>query len=470
MPSPTDRPHTCILTLQADRPGGVPTVVDWWHALLDNWGHRATTVYAAFEPEDIPRGQRLRGIARTWRLHERPEHPNPTLASAAPPFPLWLFYAVPQWIFGSALDRFDQIVVAGGPCLHALPLALRGDPYVVWMGTLYEDELRGKVLIGDQWAERVLNSPFWPVLAWQERFVLRRAARILPQSPYTLRRIKETMPEVARRVELAMVPVDTSLFRPLSSAARKGSPRTILNVSRINDPRKNIPLLLKAFARVRRRHPDIRLVLAGDDPGPALLAQADQLGVRDAIEFRGKVPFDELVDLYQRADVFAITSTQEGLGIVMVEAMACGTPVVATDCGGPEGIVIDGKTGRLVPNNDAKAFAAALSDLLDDPARLAVMREQCAAFIRERASRPVVERTLYRAFAQTFPDSRAAEQHLFDTSEPAPPPPYRRPRWREWLALAWVVLVTAAYVQHQAVLNWPSIEARIVGPLLRALR
>jgi hypothetical protein len=98
------------------------------------------------------------------------------------------------------------------------------------------------------------------------------------------------------------------------------------------------------------------------------------------------------------------------------------------------------------------------------------MREQCAVFIRERAARPVVERTLYRAFAQTFPDSRAAEQHLFDTSEPAPPPPYRRPRWREWLALAWVILITAAYVQHQAVLNWPSIEGHIVGPLLRALR
>lgn len=461
------RDHTCVFTLQADRPGGVPTVVDWWVRYLNGWGHDATVLYAAFEGDGVTRRQRLAGALRTWRVRERPEHPNPTLAVASPPVPLWLFYFVPQFIAGPLLDRFDQIVVAGGPCLHALPLALRNRPYVLWLGTLYEDELRGKVLIGDAWAERTLNSPTWGLLARQERLVLRRASRIVAQSPYTQRRIRETVPEVADRLDLALVPVDGERFHPLPAGERRAGPRTVLNVSRINDPRKNIPLLLRAFAQARADHPDVRLVLAGDEPGPALLAEVEQLGIGEAVEFAGKVSAERLVELYQHADLFAISSTQEGLGIVMLEAMACGAPVVATDCGGPEGIVVDGQTGRLVANNDAAALGTAIGELLADPEGLTAMGERSAAYIRQHAVAPAVERVLYRHFSAVFPESQAAEAGLFTADEPdtAPTAPPRR-KLGEWAALAWGLIVVAAYAQHQFLIHWPSIRDRLLGPLL----
>jgi glycosyltransferase involved in cell wall biosynthesis len=472
------RHHTCVLTIQADRPGGVPTLVDWWAAFLAGWGHQATALYAAYEEGDITYWERLKHTARHWRVHPRPEHPNPTLASAAPPFPLWLLYFVPQWLFGPLLDRFDQIVVATGSPHVALPLALRRRPFVLWMATLYEDELGGKALAGDAWAARVLRSPFWPFLVWQERFVLRRASRILSISPYTRRRILETLPEVADKLDLVMTPVDVESLAPLPPDKRKRQTRYILTVGRVNDPRKNIPMLLHAFASVHARHRDLRLVLAGDDPGEPLLALTRQLGLENVVEFRGKVPERELHRLYQEAELFVLASTQEGLGIVMLEAMACGLPVVATDCGGPEGIVIPGETGRLVPNNDAGALAQAVMDLLDAPEQLAAMRERCAAFVREHCARPIVERQLYEHFVGVFPESEAAERKLFDAPDSGQTTRGLSPLsdahyievGRAALAAAWAVVVLVAYMQHQMAILWPSIRDKLIPALLEALR
>jgi glycosyltransferase involved in cell wall biosynthesis len=451
--TPADSPkHTCILTIQADRPGGVPTLVDWWYHFLTKWGQQATVLYAAFESEPVSRWERLKGVLRAWRVHPRPEHPNPTLANAALPFPLFLFYFVPQWIAGPVLRRFSRVVVASGSSHVALPLALRWQPFVLWVATLYEDELNGKAQAGDTWAASVLSNPFWPFLRWQERFVLRRATRILALSPYTQRRILDFASEVADRVEVALVPIDAAHFAPPDQQPRG---RTLLAVGRINDPRKNTKLLLEAFALVHEQHPDLTLILAGDTPGAGLLEQRDRLGLGDAVDFRGQVSADELLDLYRGAQLFLIGSTQEGLGIVMLEAMAAGTPVVATDCGGPEGIVVDGETGALVPNNDPQAMAEAVLNLLDDPGQLQALRGNCVAFIKEHCDIPVVEATLRRHFEEAFAGD----------SDPAAD--RRSAIWR-WLAAGWAVFVFVMYMQHQMALLWPSIRAQLIEPLLRA--
>ena len=71
----------------------------------------------------------------------------------------------------------------------------------------------------------------------------------------------------------------------------------------------------------------------------------------------------ELIKLYQGSTVFALPSAEEGFGVVIIEAMACGVPVVATRCGGPDGIIVDGKDGYLVPLDDAPSMADSLADL-----------------------------------------------------------------------------------------------------------
>src|SRR6266513_1429128 len=171
-----------------------------------------------------------------------------------------------------------------------------------------------------------------------------------------------------REVDIRYAPpgVDARRFTP-SRQPRLAGRGDILCVGRLDDPRKNIGLLLEAFARL----PDAlratsRLLLAGSaGPTPDFWLRGQALGLRDSVEFVASPSQEELVRMYQRAAVFALPSDEEGLGIVILEAMACGVPVVATRCGGPEGIITDATDGFLVPRGDAVALAARLQALLD---------------------------------------------------------------------------------------------------------
>ena len=442
----TARP-ACILTLQAASPGGVPALVDTVYELMEGWGYRPTVYRAHFAEGALRPAQRLQETARNWRPRLIEERGLRTTVVPAPPAPLWSLYAVPQFMVGRLLGQYDSAFVISGSAHVALPLALRGSPYTLWIATVYEDELRGKAEAGDGWARGVLDSPTWPLLARQERLALRRAERVLALSPHTARRILEIAPEVGDRLETVLFPVDLERFRP-DDAARADPPRGryLLLAARINDPRKNVSLLLRAFQRVHAEHPDLKLVLVGDEPGEAVLGLVAELGLGEAVVCGGIVSADELLRLYQGAELFVLPSMQEGLGIVVLEALACGTPVVATACGGPEGIVIDGVTGRLVHEfHDPEPLAQAILDLLADPARLAALRERCAAFAAERFAYPVVAAQLKAAHEAT---------------ERAQP---RTGRLHEWLALGWVLVVLAAYLQHQFVIHWPAIQARLLA-------
>jgi len=164
--------------------------------------------------------------------------------------------------------------------------------------------------------------------------------------------------------------VDTDLFCPLQG--RLGETKAagyVLSVGRFDDPRKNVGLLLESFATMRRQMADPpHLELAGPaDPGPAFWRRVQALNLADVVEYHIGVSRDALVDLYQNALCLALSSDEEGLGMVILEAMACGVPVVATRCGGPEGIITDGVDGYLVRRGDAHGLAGRLRRLAEDP-------------------------------------------------------------------------------------------------------
>src|SRR5690606_19878589 len=153
-----------------------------------------------------------------------------------------------------------------------------------------EDELRAKAEAGDAWAAGVLNSPTWPLLQRQERLALRRAARVLALSHHTARRVLDAVPEVEDRLETVLYPVDLTRFQP-APEVRANPPhgRYLLLAARLNDPRKNVGLLLRAFARARSEHPALRLVLVGGEPGPALRGLVQELGLGECVVFGGAV-------------------------------------------------------------------------------------------------------------------------------------------------------------------------------------
>jgi glycosyltransferase involved in cell wall biosynthesis len=145
---------------------------------------------------------------------------------------------------------------------------------------------------------------------------------------------------------------------------------TILCVAR-QYPRKHVADLLKAMAIVRRRVPKAHAVIIGDGPEHQnLLNLAADLELGNNVRFLGALPNDDdVVRWYRRADIFCLPSVQEGFGMVFVEAMASGLPVVATLSAAIPEVVPRNRAGLLVQPSNPDALASALVELLDNPAQ-----------------------------------------------------------------------------------------------------
>src|SRR5262249_33619897 len=147
-------------------------------------------------------------------------------------------------------------------------------------------------------------------------------------------------------------------------------------------------LLLAAYAEVVATMPDAPdLLLAGIAPPTAADRQySESLGISARGRGEGGVTRERLCEFYRNAALFVPASAEEGLGIVLLEAMACGLPVVATRCGGPETVVVPGETGLLTPVGNPRALAEGILALLRDRARGAQMGRRGRERIEARFS------------------------------------------------------------------------------------
>ena len=147
---------------------------------------------------------------------------------------------------------------------------------------------------------------------------------------------------------------------------------------------KDFSTLLRAFARLLVQRPARLIVLGEGRLRPALRSLAQELGIAEQVDFPGfkENPYAFLA----RADLFVLSSRNEALPTVLIEAMACGCPVVSTDCpSGPREILEDGRLGPLVPVGDAEALAEAMARVLDEPSSRDLLRERASFFSVERA-------------------------------------------------------------------------------------
>ena len=157
----------------------------------------------------------------------------------------------------------------------------------------------------------------------------------------------------------------------------------ILAAGKLND-RKDFPTLLTAFARLLGRRPARLIVLGEGRLRSGLRSLARKLRITEHVDFPG---FEENpYAFFARADLFVLSSRSEALPTVLIEAMACGCPVVSTDCDfGPREILEGGRYGALVPVGDPAALSAAMARTLDDPVPREVLRERASFFSAERA-------------------------------------------------------------------------------------
>jgi len=208
-------------------------------------------------------------------------------------------------------------------------------------------------------------------------------------------------PALADRTELVQLSpgVDVDRFTPdvdggpVRARYGLGDAPVVVCVSRLV-PRKGQDVLVRAWSQVLARHPRARLLLVGGGPlEPALRRAVAARGLADSVVLTGGVPSAELPAYYAAGDVFAMPCRTrrggwdvEGLGMVFLEAAACGRPVVAGTSGGAPETVREGVTGHVVDPRSPAAVARVLADLLDDPARARAMGAAGRAWVEERWS------------------------------------------------------------------------------------
>jgi glycosyltransferase involved in cell wall biosynthesis len=191
---------------------------------------------------------------------------------------------------------------------------------------------------------------------------------------------------LGRAVDRVPKGVDSERFRPSGAhhreALRLGDKRVVVTVARLV-PIKNVALLLDAVAIVSRRVSHVHLLVVGEGPeGEALTKRAAALGLSGAVTFAGYVPQAETPAFYRSGDVFGLSSDFDNSPNVVLEAMACGLPVVTTDVGGVREFVTDRTGGAVVTAGDATALAAALERYLIAPAAA----REAGAYNRARAT------------------------------------------------------------------------------------
>ncbi len=195
----------------------------------------------------------------------------------------------------------------------------------------------------------------------------------------TLRTLREMLPElpadklILLRDPLTLTPPEDDADIPLPSGVQEARPLQILAVGTISK-RKGYDLLLRACARLRVQGLDFRLKVVGQGPERLRLRWlAWRLGLRGLVEFTGQMPHENMADFYKKADIFVSPGRKtsqgdvDGLPSALAEAMAFGLAVVVSDLPGLTEAVKDGKSGLVVPRNDAAALARALERLAGDP-------------------------------------------------------------------------------------------------------
>ncbi len=163
---------------------------------------------------------------------------------------------------------------------------------------------------------------------------------------------------------------DATALPALTSAAP-----TVVFLGRIDEPRKGLAVLLEALPLIARRHPDVRVLVAG--PGEVdEVTRKLQPSIRRHVEFLGLVSDADKPRLFHTADVYVAPNTgQESFGIVLLEAMAARTPVVASDIDAFRRVLDDGRAGRLFANEQPEQLAEVLSAVLSSPAEREEMAE-----------------------------------------------------------------------------------------------
>ena len=297
-------------------------------------------------------------------------------------------------------ERWD--LIHDVQCLGYGLLGLRalGLPVVTTVHHPLSVDRRASFIRDETLQEAVGTMKFYPI--GMQAFVARHIDRVLTSSEQSARQIIADFGVAPARVRNVLNGLDTDLFCPDQKVERSAA--EILCIGRASDPNKGIRILIQALAALPA---GCRLTLVdNDDPGNAVFKWARQAGVADRLSVTGRIVTAELVQLYRRATVVVVPSRYEGFGLPAVEAMACGTPVVACRAGAlPEVMRLSGG-GLLVEKDDPAALAHGISTLLEKPELRARLGRRGRERVVSSLSWPRVAAATAEVYAEVIEEGR----------------------------------------------------------------
>jgi len=241
------------------------------------------------------------------------------------------------------------------------------------------------------------NSLKFKIYRWIEKKTVDRADAIIVVGKRQKEWLINEIEAVPRKMFHVPNGIDIDEFPPISHQRRIDlvkkyslDNKHCLLFTKHFSTRYGAEILVKALPKIIQRYPDTVCIMTNDDPWrESVVALANERGVRENIILPGRVNFDELVGLYNVNDVYVhpSISDQETFGIALIEAMACGKPVIATAVGGPKEIIEGGdNVGVLVPPKDPDAIADAVITILDDPIKAKTMGENARKYVESTYS------------------------------------------------------------------------------------
>ncbi|MDJ0949739.1 MAG: glycosyltransferase [Alphaproteobacteria bacterium] len=222
-------------------------------------------------------------------------------------------------------------------------------------------------------------------LRWLNMFALRRSDLVCSTSRFMCAHVNAFMPP-GREVQHVPFGVDPDVFAPARDDGDRGDNQVRIGFVKTLKPKYGPDILIRAMPQILSGVPGAQLIIAGRGPmRRELLELARELGVADRVEFLGFVPHDEVAGLMRTFDVSVNCSVfpSESFGVAILEASACGVPVVVTRVGGVTEACQDGETGLLVEPRSSEALARAIIHLAEDPASRSRMGQAGRAFVVE---------------------------------------------------------------------------------------
>ncbi len=395
------RPRVLIVTLYPES-GGVPVLVSFAVKVLRKHGYEP--VLAHYEPYritpelSVPSQQLFSG--KTPGVEQRSKIDGCetwAIGCVRPEFEYQHYRLSERW--QRVIDSCSEYVCISGNILAGTCLMEAGKHFAAWIATDWDGDR------ADRYRQFSVARKCLDVIL--NRFKLRRLERkllnhatVLPLSAYTSMVLSEKRGHPIESESLPM-PIDTKFFVP---AENKTESPGIGFTGRFNDPRKNIRLFLEVASRLKEVYPDLTVYLVGEMASDKVKQLIVSMRLEDQVQLMSRLPMDELRAVLQQMTVFIIPSNQEGLCISALEAMACGTPVVSTRCGGPEQFVIDNKTGYLCEST-ADAMAERVARLLDDKPLYQVLSVNARAEVLAHYTEAHCERIFMNGFEQAKEDA-----------------------------------------------------------------